>query len=229
MSYFGKNIKKIRIAKKLSQSDFAKIFKLSRASVGSYEEGRAEAKIETLIHISDYFNISIDKLLKTKISINDIFNFENKKVKLENILNKNSIYLVKFDNLGVFFKRELNEDEMEKITIPGFNSDFLAFEYFSDSNKQINNVFDNSILICKKRIIANDIFFSNKLYFVIDKNVYLGKINIKEKCLKIKDFENVEKIIVHNDLTLIYEVEAVFIKNLSNALSLERYSFIERL
>ena len=64
MSIFGKNIKKIRSLHQLSQQDFAKLFGISRGSVGSYEEGRAEPKIETLIAISKYFKISIDELLK---------------------------------------------------------------------------------------------------------------------------------------------------------------------
>jgi transcriptional regulator with XRE-family HTH domain len=53
MSYFGRNIRKIRAAKNISQSSFADLFKLTRASIGAYEEGRAEAKIDTIIEIAD--------------------------------------------------------------------------------------------------------------------------------------------------------------------------------
>ena len=37
MSFFGKNIKKIRIAKKLSQTAFAELFGLKRTALGAYE------------------------------------------------------------------------------------------------------------------------------------------------------------------------------------------------
>ena len=58
MSFIGKNIKKIRTTKGLNQTEFGKIFNLTRGSIGSYEEGRAEPKIETLKQIAKKFSIS---------------------------------------------------------------------------------------------------------------------------------------------------------------------------
>ena len=46
MSFFGKNIKKIRSVKSLSQQAFADLFDLKRGTLGAYEEGRSEPKIE---------------------------------------------------------------------------------------------------------------------------------------------------------------------------------------
>ena len=40
MSYIGKNIKKLRSVKGLSQAKFAELFDIKRASIGAYEEGR---------------------------------------------------------------------------------------------------------------------------------------------------------------------------------------------
>ena len=62
MSYIGKNIKKIRSVKKLSQSAFADIFGLKRTSIGAYEEGRAEPKIDKVID-----DIKRDKLSKATL------------------------------------------------------------------------------------------------------------------------------------------------------------------
>lgn len=81
MSYFGQNIRKIRIVKKLTQTEFADLFGLSRTAVGSYEEGRAEAKIDTIIKIADYFDLSLDQLVRKEITINEIFHFNKKKNK----------------------------------------------------------------------------------------------------------------------------------------------------
>jgi transcriptional regulator with XRE-family HTH domain len=78
MSYFGQNIRKIRIVKKLTQTEFADLFGLSRTAVGSYEEGRAEAKIDTIIKIADYFDLSLDQLVRKEITINEIFHFDKK-------------------------------------------------------------------------------------------------------------------------------------------------------
>ena len=77
MSFFGKNIKKIRVSKKMTQTDFADLFDLKRTAVGSYEEGRAEAKIDTIIKIADYFKLSLDQLLRKELTINDIFHFRD--------------------------------------------------------------------------------------------------------------------------------------------------------
>lgn len=76
MSIIGANIKKIRGVKNLNQSDFAKLFKLKRASIGSYEEGRAEPKISTICDIANYFGISIDDLITKELSVNDLSRFD---------------------------------------------------------------------------------------------------------------------------------------------------------
>jgi transcriptional regulator with XRE-family HTH domain len=76
MSSIGKNIKKIRGVKGLNQSDFADLFKLKRASIGAYEEGRAEPKLSTILEIANYFGISIDDLLKKDLSVNDLYHFD---------------------------------------------------------------------------------------------------------------------------------------------------------
>ncbi len=72
-SYVGQNIRKIRLAKNISQSEFAALFQLSRPTVGAYEEGRTEPKIETLIQISSHFNISIDVLLTKELTSKDVY------------------------------------------------------------------------------------------------------------------------------------------------------------
>ncbi len=77
MSFFGKNIRKIRIAKKMTQTEFAELFELKRTALGSYEEGRAEAKVDTVIKVADYFKLSLDQLLRKELTINEIFHFNN--------------------------------------------------------------------------------------------------------------------------------------------------------
>ena len=75
MSFFGKNIRKIRSIKKISQAVFAEIFGLSRASIGSYEEGRAEPKLEIIIQIANHFSITIDELINKELTVNDLYHF----------------------------------------------------------------------------------------------------------------------------------------------------------
>ena len=47
MTLIAKNIRWFRKRQQISQTEFASIFGITRASVGAYEEGRAEPKIGT--------------------------------------------------------------------------------------------------------------------------------------------------------------------------------------
>jgi len=76
MTYIGKNIRKIRTVKKLSQAAFADLFGLARPSVGAYEEGRSEPKTETLIQIAQHFGLSVDLLLTKELTVNELYNFD---------------------------------------------------------------------------------------------------------------------------------------------------------
>ncbi|MGI4744302.1 MAG: XRE family transcriptional regulator [Janthinobacterium lividum] len=76
MSYVGKNIRKLRTVKKLSQAAFAELFGLARPSVGAYEEGRSEPKMETLIQIAQYFGLSVDLLLTKELTVNELYHFD---------------------------------------------------------------------------------------------------------------------------------------------------------
>lgn len=84
-SHIGENIKKIRQAKKISQADFAKLFNLARPSVGAYEEGRSEPKIETIIQMAEHFKISIDVLLTRQLTVSEIYSFDQLNKKLDKV------------------------------------------------------------------------------------------------------------------------------------------------
>jgi len=77
MSFFGKNIRKIRSVKTLSQQAFAELFDLKRGTLGAYEEGRSEPKIETIIKIANYFSIPIDDLLTRELTVNELLKFKS--------------------------------------------------------------------------------------------------------------------------------------------------------
>lgn len=72
----AKNIKKLRLFKSMNQTEFAELFGLKRSSIGAYEEGRAEPKLEALINISNYFELTIDDIVKDELTVNKIAKFE---------------------------------------------------------------------------------------------------------------------------------------------------------
>ena len=77
MSIIGKNIKKLRVLNNLNQQDFGKLFEIGRGSIGSYEEGRAEPKLDTLIKIANHFHLSLDKLLTKELTVNEMTDYAN--------------------------------------------------------------------------------------------------------------------------------------------------------
>ena len=76
MSLFGKNIRKIRNVRNMSQQSFADLFDLKRGTLGAYEEGRSEPKIETILKIANYFSITIDDLLTKELTVNHLLKFK---------------------------------------------------------------------------------------------------------------------------------------------------------
>lgn len=75
---FGKNIKKIRGVKGLSQQSFADLFGLKRGTLAAYEEGRSNPRLETVIKIASHFNIEMDELLKSELTVNRLLQFNDR-------------------------------------------------------------------------------------------------------------------------------------------------------
>ncbi len=87
----GNKILKIRKENKMSQEQFAEILNVTRQTVSNWENGNNYPDIETLIKISDKFNVSLDILLKgDKEMIKDI----NKKIKNNKVLKKIIVVLI---------------------------------------------------------------------------------------------------------------------------------------
>lgn len=145
MSKIGSNIKKIRSIKNLNQNDFAEIFDLKRATIGAYEEGRAEPKVSTLLEIANHFGIGTDDLLKKDLSVNDLYRFDIFRDDLikgnKHNLNPSiipveviAIPFISDANKASYYKDRKNISNFETINIPiekGFN--YRAFEMSDNS------------------------------------------------------------------------------------------------
>jgi len=77
MSNVGNNIKKLRKVKGMSQQAFGDIFNLTRGNISSYEEMRAEPKIEIVLKIANYFGIPVQHLIEKHLPVNEILNFND--------------------------------------------------------------------------------------------------------------------------------------------------------
>ena len=74
----GSNIQKIRKEAHLSQEDFAESFNVSRQTISNWENSKSYPDLETIIKISDSFNISLDILLKEDLIMIKTFDNEVK-------------------------------------------------------------------------------------------------------------------------------------------------------
>lgn len=84
----GKQILNIRKEQKLTQEDFGKMFYVTRQTVSNWENEKSYPDLQTLVAMSDMFEISLDILLKE----------DGKMVKT---IDKERVY-------GTFMKREKN-------------------------------------------------------------------------------------------------------------------------
>jgi transcriptional regulator with XRE-family HTH domain len=64
------NIKYLRKQKGWTQQDLADQLEVKRPLIGSYEEGRADPRLNTLLRISELFEVSADELLSLDLSTN---------------------------------------------------------------------------------------------------------------------------------------------------------------
>lgn len=82
------NLVRLRKSKKITQAELANILKYSDKTVSKWENGEAMPTLETLVRISEYYEVSVDDLLKKSIDTE-----EYKQVEQIKTTNKVSIAL----------------------------------------------------------------------------------------------------------------------------------------
>lgn len=74
----GSNIQKMRKEAHMSQEDMAEMFHVSRQTISNWENSKSYPDLETIVKISDSFNISLDILLKEDLIMVKTFDNEIK-------------------------------------------------------------------------------------------------------------------------------------------------------
>lgn len=101
MGNFQNVLKSLRKANGLTQDELAKILKISRSTVGMYENGSREPDYETLESIADFFNVDIDYLLgrtnKTTLIPDTHYYLNDDARELAQFMFENPEYKVLFD------------------------------------------------------------------------------------------------------------------------------------
>lgn len=211
MTKIGANIKKIRQTKGLSQQAFADLLGISRGNVSSYEENRAEPKIDTIINIAKYFSIMLEDLLQKDLSINEILQYNADKLleeehrvasyKLkevqfitEDILAKVWHKEEQFTNLEAFPQLLLPVNSFGKMVGVSFNVNIphhLEFERFKPSDVLIfQEMHADNVHLAEKRMGL--FLVSNRLKMGVFEKID-GKLHLtinQEIVLAVEDYSS---------------------------------------
>lgn len=186
---FGKNIKKIRSIKKLSQSAFAEIFGITRSSIGAYEEGRAEPKLEIIIKIAKHFSISVDSLINSEITVNELSHFHL----LDEYLNTNAsnsnlasslellhIALVGSADIQKLTIEEAAKNAKNKICLPGLDVGSVSILVDGTLYKELpKSIKNKDIIIVNPASDVSSIELKNK-YCLIKKGAELLILEVEQ-------------------------------------------------
>ncbi len=158
MSFFGKNIKKIRGVKGLSQQAFADLFDLKRGTLGAYEEGRSEPKIETIIMIANYFSISIDHMLTAELTVNQLLRFNDELTISPDDLEREKFACVPCitpNNASEYLQYRENDqfiEDMPQLSLPiNLEKEFIAYTVDSlEMTSRDEGLFPKDIVISER-------------------------------------------------------------------------------
>lgn len=138
----AENIRYLRKKYHVSQQDLADAVSVARNTLGDYERGKTEPTIQGLIRIADYFKISVDELLKVKISHQDYEIIRSKDLRVLAISvdknNEDHIDLVETKAEAGYLDSYSDPEyikDLPKISFPNIpaGSTFRAFEIHGDS------------------------------------------------------------------------------------------------
>jgi len=192
MTKIGANIKKIRTTKGLSQQAFAEVFHLTRGNISSYEENRAEPRIETVIQIANYFGIPLNQFITQSLSIHEILKYNGDKLIVDekHIMNL-QLRHVPYLNDTIYMKccyQELAFNDLEsfpKLILPEVNNhDMLALSFNPNipHHESLPAYQIGDVLIFEEVTQQNIHLCQNKTgLFTAEREIMIGKYEMKEK------------------------------------------------
>ena len=214
----GKRLLKIRRDNKMSQEDFAAIFNVTRQTISSWENSKSYPDIETLIKISDKFNVSLDILLKGDKRMVNRFDKQIKSSKAFKLL---TIFLISlliivmgFIMTNKYIKRELDKKDniryekiISNIDKLGFEKDEIGYASIIEDGIAYK-IFIKKPQVLEKAISASSIVFTDDEAIVATydgqdiKVTYLNENKITLYCDKNgkleNDNQNKNNIIIYN-------------------------------
>jgi len=202
----GKKLLDIRKDNKMSQEDFAEIFNVTRQTISSWENSKSYPDIETLIKISDKFNVSLDFLLKGDKEMINEMNNQIKKGKIFKLITISLIIILIIIAGLIGVKRHINKEQEKKDNIIykqiitninklGFEKDEIGFASIVEDDI-VYKVYIKKPHILEKYISASNIMFTDDESIVATYNgadiivTYLNENKVSVYCNKNGELEN---------------------------------------
>ncbi|GGH21906.1 helix-turn-helix transcriptional regulator [Sphingobacterium alkalisoli] len=191
MSQIGNNIKKLRKVKGLSQQAFAELFGLTRGNISSYEEFRAEPRIEVILQIAKYFSIPVAELLEKQLTVNEILNFEDYFVEEKGGKNTKNLAQIPFlgreafqvDQGGIGYLADLPQ-----IYFPAYSkSRFMAVENSSFIPRPVSFPFEENAVLFFEHVEVDILHTLHKHFGLYLKGdvLFFGQYEVEGKDIEL--------------------------------------------
>lgn len=187
MSNVGNNIKKLRKVKGMSQQAFGDVFNLTRGNISSYEEMRAEPKIEIVLKIANYFGIPVQHLIEKNLSVNEILNFNDYFQPNSPVIGRKRFVQIPLLERDVLFEASSHFVKLDELPVIEFplqsRNRFIAIEY-SDAIPVPNDFFANSqsILFFEEIDVQSLHTLDNAFGLCFsDQEFFIGKYSLQDK------------------------------------------------
>ncbi|WP_297714517.1 helix-turn-helix transcriptional regulator [Clostridium sp.] len=115
---FPEKLKKIRLSNNLTQSQLAEILETTKQAISAYESGKVAPSLNSLIKLSENFNISLDSLVFDNEYQSKLINLNSIDIELELLSIRSKIDSV----LPLIAKNnKFNEEFSDEYTIDDFS------------------------------------------------------------------------------------------------------------
>ena len=202
----GENLKYLRQKNHLSQQALSDALEIPRTTLGDYEREKTEPNIMMLIKMAGFFDIKVDELINSNLSLGKYEILKNQMMKVLAITvdheEKGNIELVDTKAEAGYLDSYQNPEyikELPRIRLPNMTGGhYRAFEIQGDSMLPVES---GSIIIAHYVEQLNDIK-DDRTYIVISK-----REGVVYKRVRIDHDSKQLMLISDNDVYLPYEIE----------------------
>ena len=173
----GKNIIKIRKENNLTQDELAEKYFVTRQTISNWEIGKSYPDLETLVKLSNDFNISLDRLLKDDYKMVKNINNDIKNTKKYKYILKYTILLIIIIIL-IFSVYTIRYFHIKNMTTNRFESTISKYNFIKDDYEMYHLIYNiNTEYIMLNPKLPNFLEFNykyenNLLYcFVVSESI----------------------------------------------------------